>query len=114
MSDPYTERIAAVRVRFVAKLDARIGEIETALPQSGRQVGLETLTVAHREAHGLCGIGPVLGYVETGKAARTVERVLLGAVKAKRALTDDETVRVREGIALLRSTAASEVSGQLQ
>jgi Hpt domain len=114
MSDPYAERVAAVRLRFVAKLDTRIGEIETALPGSGRQVGIETLAEAHRQAHGLCGIGPALAYPETGKAARSIERVLLGAFKAKRVLTEDEIVRVREGIALLRSTAAAEVPSQLQ
>jgi hypothetical protein len=113
MNDPYTERVAAVRLRFVANFDTRVGEIETAMPQHGGEVALETLTEAHRKAHGMCGIGASLGYVETGIAARSIERVLLGAVKAKRVLTDDEIVRVREGIALLRLIAATELPGQL-
>ena len=103
MSDPYMERVAAVRLRFVAKLDIRIGEIETATPRDGREVALETLAEAQGQAHGLSGIGASLGYIETGKAARLIERVLLDAVKAKRAFTDDEILRVREGITLLRS-----------
>jgi HPt (histidine-containing phosphotransfer) domain-containing protein len=109
MSDPYTERLAAVRLRFVAKLDARIEEIESSLPQLSRENGLEVLEQAHRRAHDLCGIGPTLGYVETGKAARSIEQLLLAAVKAKRTLTEDEGARLREGIAHLRSTAGAEI-----
>jgi len=40
--------------------------------------------------------------------------VLLGAVKDKRVLTNDEIVHLREGIALLRSTSATEVPSRLQ
>jgi chemotaxis protein histidine kinase CheA len=114
MSDPFTERLAAVRERFVAKFDARIGDIESAIPQLGREVGLDTVVEAHRQAHGLCGIGPSLGYVETGKVARSIERMLLAAVKDKRPLADDEIVALRGEIVLLRSTAAAEMSSACQ
>jgi len=109
MSDPFAERIATVRLRFGAKLEARIDGIESSLPQHGRVVGLDDLAQAHRHAHDLCGVGPILGYVGTAEAARSIERVLLGAVAAERSLTDDEISRVRDGIVLLRSTAAAEM-----
>lgn len=109
MSDPFTERLAAVRERFVAKFDARVGEIEFAIPPLGREVGLCTVAEAHRQAHGLCGVGPSLGYVETGKVARSIERMLLAALRDKRPLADDEIVALREQIGLLRSTATTEM-----
>jgi HPt (histidine-containing phosphotransfer) domain-containing protein len=109
MSDPFAERVGAVRLRFVGKLDARIDVIASAMPQPGCEDALGALTLAHREAHGLCGVGQTLGFVETGKAARSIEQLLLAAVKAERTLTDDEVARLREGIALLRSTAAAEM-----
>jgi hypothetical protein len=109
MGDPFAERLEAVRLRFVTKFDARIEMIEAVMSQSDCEDGLNNLALAHREAHGLCGIGPTLGFVGTGKAARLIERILLAALKSERALTDDEIPRLLEGISLLRSTAAVEM-----
>jgi hypothetical protein len=108
MNDIFAERIAAVRQRFTAKLDFRIDEIDALVPELGRESGLDALVLAHRHTHDLCGAGPTLGFEKTGKAARTIEIILLAAVKAHRPLTDDELPRVRVGIQLLRSTAAVE------
>lgn len=109
MNDPFAERLAAVRLRFVAKFDACIDVIVSAMSQSDCEDGLDNLALAHREAHGLCGVGPTLGFVGTGKAARLIERILLAALKSERSLTDDEIPRLLEGISLLRSTAAAEM-----
>jgi HPt (histidine-containing phosphotransfer) domain-containing protein len=110
MSDIFAERVAAVRQRFAAKLDARIDVIASAMPRPDGEVGLPALALAHREAHGLCGVGQTLGFVETGKVARSIEQVLVAAVRTDRTLTDDEISRLREGIALLRSTATAEMA----
>jgi chemotaxis protein histidine kinase CheA len=110
MSDAFAESMAAVRRRFMSKLDARIDEIACAMPHPGREGKFDVLVLAHRQAHSLCGIGPTLGFAGTGGAARSIEQLLLGAVKAKRALTGDETLRLGEGIALLRSNASIEMS----
>jgi hypothetical protein len=40
--------------------------------------------------------------------ARSIERMLLAAVKAERTLGGDEILQLRDGIALLRSTATAE------
>jgi chemotaxis protein histidine kinase CheA len=109
MSDLFADRMAAIRQRFIIKFDDRIDEIESAIPQPGRDDEFDILALAHRQAHGLCGIGPTLGFVGTGKAARLIEQLLRPVVKAERALTDDEIPRLREGIALLRSTARAEI-----
>ncbi|CAN5414228.1 hypothetical protein BH11PSE4_BH11PSE4_25280 [soil metagenome] len=108
MSDVFVDRMAALRQRFADQLAARIDGIETAMLPVGDD-GLEVLVQAHRDAHHLCGVGATLGFVETGKVARSIEQILLAALKTPRALSDDEVPRVRAGIALLRSTASSEL-----
>jgi hypothetical protein len=109
MSDIFADRIAAVRVRFAAKFDARIDAIESTMRPLSDEDRFDALVLAHRNAHDLCGVGPTLGFVGTGQAARTVERLLLAAVNAERTLTDDETTRLREGIATLRSVGSAEM-----
>lgn len=108
MSDLFVDRIAAVRRRFAAQLASRIDGIETAMLQL-EDDDLDILAQAHRDAHHLCGVGATLGFVGTGKVARSIEQILLAAVKAGRALTDDEVPCVRAAISLLRSTASVEM-----
>ena len=107
-SDLFAERFAAVRQRFVAKLDARIDEIESTVPELGQAGSMETLARAHRRAHDLCGVGPTMGFVATGTAARSIEQLLLAALRASRTLTEDEIARLTDGIAVLRSAAHAE------
>jgi HPt (histidine-containing phosphotransfer) domain-containing protein len=107
MGELIIDRITRVRQRFSAQIDARIDGIEAATPDHG-EVGLDVLAQAHREAHHLCGIGATLGFVETGRVARSIEQLLLAAVKSARKLTGDEIPRLREGIARLRSVAGAE------
>jgi hypothetical protein len=109
MSGLFAERVAAVRPRFVAKLAARIDEIESSILQLGREGGLDTLVLAHLHVHNLYGVGAFLGYARTGEIAGSIERVLLAAIKAERMPTNDEIAHLRDGIALLRFTAAAEM-----
>jgi HPt (histidine-containing phosphotransfer) domain-containing protein len=111
MSDQFSERLAALRRRFSDQLIARIDGIEAAAPQLGGRAKLDVLARAHRDVHHLCGVGPSLGFVETGKAARTIEQFLLAAVRAERALTSEEISRLQTGIALLHSAASAEMEG---
>jgi hypothetical protein len=62
MSDPYTERVAVARMRFVANLVSRIGEIETC--RNSAEVGFETLAEAHRQSGqgALAQLGYSFGY----------------------------------------------------
>ena len=109
MNDPYVQRMAEIRERFAAQLDAKIEQIECATRCDGGEAGLDAVALAHRLAHGLCGVGPTLGFVGTGKVARSIEQLLLAVVKAGRELTDDEVPRLHDGVALLRSTAHAEI-----
>jgi chemotaxis protein histidine kinase CheA len=108
MSDVFADRMAALRRRFADQLASRIDGIETAMLQI-EDDDLDDLARAHRDAHHLCGVGATLGFVQTGKVARSIEQILLAAVKSERTLNDDEVPVLRAGIALLRSTASAEM-----
>jgi chemotaxis protein histidine kinase CheA len=109
MSDPFAQRLAAVRLRFVAQFNGRVDVIESAILQSGSEDRLDNLVFARREAHSLCGVGHTLGFIGTGKAAQCIEKLLDIALKSERTITDNEIPSLRQGIALLRSTAVGEM-----
>jgi hypothetical protein len=110
MSDLFNERISEVRERFASRLDSRLEEIACATRHHSGENGYDDVVLAHRQAHGLCGVGATLGLVGTGKAARWIEQMLLPVVKAGRELTDDEVPRLRDGIEVLRNTAMAEIA----
>jgi HPt (histidine-containing phosphotransfer) domain-containing protein len=112
VSDLFAERFAAVRARFAAKLDSRIDEIEATIPELAGGCASEPLARAHRRAHDLCGVGPTMGFVATGHAARAIEQVMLGALKANRPLSADELTKVSDGVAALRVAACAETAPQ--
>jgi chemotaxis protein histidine kinase CheA len=114
VSDLFAERFAAVRARFAAKLDNRIDEIDAAVAELSRGGTTDALARAHRRAHDLCGVGPTMGFVATGKAARMIEQVMLAALKANRPLTLDEMAQVSEGLGALRAAASAETQPATQ
>ncbi len=107
----FSQRLGKVRARFVANVERKIETLDNALPQlCGEGDGIvERLAAAHRSVHALCGVGPTIGFVATGRAARTVERILRQSLKAKRGLTDLELANVRAGLAELRAAAQADV-----
>jgi HPt (histidine-containing phosphotransfer) domain-containing protein len=107
-TDQFAERFEAVRRRFASKLHARIDEIEATVRQLQSDGARDALAHAHRRAHDLCGVGPTMGFVATGQAARSIEQLLLPPLKTSRALTEDEFARLHRGIAVLRSAALAE------
>jgi len=111
MSDPFTERLALIRTRFASNLNRTIDSVDNSLPQLvGESEAVKAaLATAHRSVHGLCGIGPTIGFVATGNAARIVERFLLQPLRAKRGLTEDEVMVIRKGLAELRNVAQAEM-----
>jgi HPt (histidine-containing phosphotransfer) domain-containing protein len=109
--DQFTERLAKIRTRFAANLYRKIDSLDHALPQlSGEGDGVvEALATAHRSIHELCGMGPTVGFVATGRAARSVERILIQSVRAKRGMTAAEIASVRQELAALRDAARIEL-----
>jgi chemotaxis protein histidine kinase CheA len=114
MSDPFAERMAQVRIRFAAKLNDRVASLDVALPGLVGEgtATLQALETAHRTAHDLCGVGPTIGFHETGKAARKIEQILLAAVRDGRGLSADEADAARAGIGMLRAAGLADLASQ--
>ncbi len=111
MADAFAERMAQVRARFATKLQDRLAALDGAIPQligDGDAVR-NALESAHRTAHDLCGIGPTLGFVDTGRAARQVEQLLLEPLRAGRGLADQEASVLRSKIEALRRAGQAEL-----
>jgi HPt (histidine-containing phosphotransfer) domain-containing protein len=109
--DPFDERLAQIRLRFASRLEGKIAAVEDAAAQfSSRGASLiESLETAHRTIHELCGVAPTLGFVAIGRAARSVEQVLLQPLRAQRELTAEEAADLRSGLDELRATAGAEL-----
>jgi hypothetical protein len=109
--DEFAERLAILRRRFADKLPGRLAEIDAALPALTGDGGAVAGAVytAHRKVHDLCGIGPTLGFVATGQAARLCERILLQPSRGERGLTEQELVKLRDGLAALRAAAHNDM-----
>jgi hypothetical protein len=105
--DDFAERLAGVRKRFAARLPGKLGEIDAALAGlTGDGEGVPGAVYStHRKVHDLCGIGPTLGFIATGQAARVCERILLSPSRGQRALTEQELGELRAGLVQLRAAA---------
>jgi chemotaxis protein histidine kinase CheA len=109
--DPYAERLARVRQRFVAGLESKIEDAYRALPnltETAPDRG-EAVEETYRRIHSLVGIGPTVGFARTGRAARSVENVLLVPQQAKRGLNNQEIDSLKKALHALRETATSEL-----
>jgi HPt (histidine-containing phosphotransfer) domain-containing protein len=73
---------------------------------------MQALETAHRTAHDLCGVGPTIGFHETGKAARKVEQLLLSPLRAGCGLSAQEAEQVRREIAALRAAGQADLETQ--
>lgn len=109
--DTFAERLAKVRHRFVTTLEGKIEDTYAALPHlSGKHEGVvETVAETYRRIHGLCGIGPTVGFVATGKVAREAEGFLLAAYRAQRALHAHELASFTKALHELRDTVQREL-----
>jgi len=59
----------------------------------------------HRSDHEMCGTGPIVGFIATGQAARSIEKILIQPLRTKRGLTATEVAAVQERIVTLRADA---------
>jgi chemotaxis protein histidine kinase CheA len=110
-SDPFADRVAAVRQRFVSTLEAKIDGTGAALPHlSGAEPeAAEVVAEAYRCMHGIVGIGRTVGFPAIGDAAHAVEDVLRLPYRASRGLTADEISRLEKSLSALREIAAREL-----
>jgi chemotaxis protein histidine kinase CheA len=108
----FAEGIAKIRARFATKLADRIQETEAALPHltgDGSDVA-EAVATTYRRFHDICGIGATIGFEATGQVARTIDALLIGPLRGRRALSGDELVKLKEGLKSLRIAARTEMS----
>jgi hypothetical protein len=109
--DPFTERLARVRQRFVSGLESKIEDTYAAIPNlsEATATAAEAVAESYRRMHGIVGIGPTVGFGRTGRAARTVENILLLPHRAERGLTIEEIESFKKALHALREIAASEL-----
>jgi hypothetical protein len=109
--DPFTERLAKVRHRFVSGLESKIEDAYVAIPKlSGPgPAAAEAVDAAYRGMHGIVGVGATVGFPATGQAARSAELALMPAQHQKRALAPAEIVSLNKALLGLRDAATREL-----
>jgi hypothetical protein len=111
LPDPFLERLAIVRRRFAATLEAKISETVDALPHlaADGNATIEKLAGTYQRIHQIVGVGPTVGFVATGQAARNAEEILITPFKSKRGLTAEEAARLQTALDALQTAARSEL-----
>src|SRR5262245_41019820 len=84
----FNDRLDAVRNKFASSLGSKIEGFCAELPQlSGvDSSAVDAVVSVYRGVHAICGIAGSVGFPETGREAKKVEDVLLGAYRGQRAL----------------------------
>lgn len=110
-ADPFTDRLARVRDRFAKTLAGKIDETFAAVPKlsSVAPSAAAAVAEAYRCVHGIVGVGPAVGFLATGNAARDVETVLQTAQHERRGLTAEEIELLTKTLQVLRAVAGREL-----
>jgi chemotaxis protein histidine kinase CheA len=108
---PFTERLAVVRHRFVSSLEGRVEYAFAALPKLSGTDADTTVAIdeCYQRMHHIVGIGPTVGFISTGSAARAVENLLLPARAAERGLTSNEINLITKALYVLREASQREL-----
>lgn len=109
--DPFADRVAAVRQRFVSTLQSKIDATCAALPSlgGGAPAAFDAVAEAYRCIHGIVGIGRTVGYPAIGGAAHDVEDVLRRPYHESRGLTGEEIALLEKSLQALREIAHREL-----
>jgi hypothetical protein len=109
--DQFEVRLARVRHRFATTLESKISDAIVSADQmtDGDRPALERVSKSYRELHSIYGIGPTVGFVGTGDAARDAKAALIKAYLEKRGPTEGEILSLKRALARLRQVAASEL-----
>jgi len=113
----FAERMALIRARFIGRLPGKIEATDAALPMlaGDGKTAAEAVATIYRRFHELCGIGPTIGFNETGKVARTlVDGVLVKPFKAQRGLSAEELAKLKRGLESFRAAALNEMQSTNQ
>jgi HPt (histidine-containing phosphotransfer) domain-containing protein len=115
-ADQYEVRLARVRHRFAATLESKITDAVVSVDRMSRGtegVGKQ-VSQSYRDLHGICGIGPTVGFTATGEAAHVAEAALMQAYRESRGLTQTEVLSLKKALERLRVAAASELRSMYQ
>jgi hypothetical protein len=109
--DQFETRLARVRHRFAVALESKIEDavISAGIMFRGSDSLIKHLSDSYRHLHGICGIGPTVGFPASGEAARAAEVLLIQAYREGRRLTETETLNLKKALERLRVAAASEL-----
>jgi hypothetical protein len=109
--DQFEIRLARVRHRFATTLQSKIEDVAVSAEQMSDESGgvIEHISDSYRSLHGICGIGPTVGFSATGKAARIAEAALMQAYRESRGLTGKEVFSLKRALGRLRAAAASDL-----
>jgi hypothetical protein len=107
--EPFEQRLSRVRHRFASTLEGKINDVFLELPLLTSENDILAIEVIYSRIHGICGVGPSVGFVQTGRVAREAESVLLEAYHTHRSLTDSELASFKKKLTILRDTADSEL-----
>ncbi len=117
MDDEFVERMAKIRARFATKLAHKLDEAEAELSilASGGNAAALAAAETYRRFHDVCGVGPTIGFNETGRIARKlVDQVLVGAFRENRGLNKDEIAELKEGFDAFRIAAWADMHSSRQ
>lgn len=107
----HSEHLARVRYRFASSLECKIQDTYAVLAKlSGQGPAVaEVVARSYRRIHDIVGVGPTVGFVDTGRAARAAEDVLFPAQSARRGLNIDEIDRLKQALQALRAISRREL-----
>jgi hypothetical protein len=110
-NDEFETRLARVRHRFATTLESKIKGAVVSLDRMSHSQGgvIKHIADSYRNLHGICGIGPTVGFTATGEAARAAEGVLIQAHHEKRGLNEREVMGLKKALENLRVAATLEL-----
>ena len=115
-ADHFETRIAIVRHRFATALESKIEDVAGSADRMfrGDDKDLELISESYRRLHGICGVGPTVGFPATSTAARAAEEALINAYREKRKLSKQEFETLNKALARLREAAAEELQSMYE
>jgi hypothetical protein len=110
-ADQFETRLARVRHRFATTLESKITNAVVSADQMSRSGDgiAKHVSDSYRLLHGICGIGPTVGFTATSEAAHAAEVALMPAHHESRGPTQTEVLSLKIALERLQVAAASEL-----
>jgi hypothetical protein len=115
-ADQFELRLARLRHRFATTLESKIKDAVVSADHMTHNEGgaIKHISNSYRDLHGICGIGPTVGFLATGEAARAAEAALIQAHHDSRGLTEREVISLKKALEGLRMAASLELRTMYQ